>query len=510
MPSFATDVAPAHLAACLATLWPDSAGRLPGLPTERSRLTMDTRRLEAGDIFVAVPGVASDGRDFIAAALTAGASLVLAHADAGETSSGWPDAPVMPLEGLRERLGELGRLLFNVPEDLQVIGVTGTNGKSSVTHYIAELSQAMDIDAAVVGTLGLGRPGALGDAGLTTPGPLALQAALGRLAGDGVTRVAMEVSSHALDQGRLDGCRISAAVFTNLSRDHLDYHGSMASYAAAKARLFRRPELTLAVVNANDALARLMLAGLAPGVRVLASGEDEAVTLRVLDWFPHAEGQRALIATPDGERELSLGLMGRFNLDNVLLAIATLHGLGHPLEALFEAAAHLGPVPGRMQVVSLPGAPTVVVDYAHTPDALDNALAALRDHLPGSGRLWCLFGCGGDRDAGKRPLMAAVAERHADRLVVTDDNPRSENPGAIRTQVFEGLSPEARERTWNIEGRGAAISRLLGEAGGDDVVLIAGKGHEDYQEIDGVREPFSDVEQAERALSTRVAGEARP
>ncbi|GHE22535.1 UDP-N-acetylmuramoyl-L-alanyl-D-glutamate--2,6-diaminopimelate ligase [Halomonas urumqiensis] len=510
MPPIATDVAPDHLVACLAALWPESVDRLPTLASERITLQLDSRRVNAGDVFIAVPGVASDGRDFIPSALKAGACLVLAHGDGAASVDSDPDARVVVLDGLCERLGEFGRLLFEVPEDLQVVGVTGTNGKSSVTHYIAELSQALDVDAAVVGTLGLGRPGSLAEAGLTTPGPLALQAALGRLAGNGVTRVAMEVSSHALDQGRLEGCRITAAVFTNLSRDHLDYHGSMASYAAAKAKLFRRPELTLAVVNANDSLARLMLAGLAPGVRVLASGEDEAVTLRVLDWFPHAEGQRALIATPDGERELSLGLMGRFNLDNVLLAIATLHGLGHPLEALFEAATHLQPVPGRMQVVTLPGAPTVVVDYAHTPDALDNALTALRDHLPGSGRLWCLFGCGGDRDAGKRALMAAAAERHADRLVITDDNPRSETPSAIRTQVCEGLSADARVRAWNIEGRGAAIARLLGDAGVDDVVLIAGKGHEDYQETNGVREPFSDVEQAERALSTRVAGEARP
>ncbi|MFW6346656.1 MAG: Mur ligase family protein, partial [Halomonas sp.] len=362
----------------LVRLWPEAAPSLPD--AGMTRLQTDSRRLAPGDVFVAVPGVAGDGRDFIEAALGAGASAVLCHAGDGRDVRA--DARILALPGLRERLGELGRALYGVSEALELVGVTGTNGKSSVTHYLAELSQALGVEAAVIGTLGHGRPGALTESGLTTPGPLALQASLATLAEDGVTRVAMEVSSHALEQGRLDGCRVKAAVFTNLSRDHLDYHGSMAAYAAAKARLFRRPELRLAVVNGDDPLARLMLAGLPGGregrVRVLATGGDEAVTLRVLERFPLVDGQRALIATPEGERELSLPLVGRFNLDNVLLAIATLYGLGHGLEALFEAARRLSPVPGRMEVLAYPGAPTVVVDYAHTPDALDNALAALR------------------------------------------------------------------------------------------------------------------------------------
>lgn len=503
-------VSATRLAERLEGLWPDSAGRLPVLP-ERLRLVMDSRGVAPGDVFVAVPGVVADGREHIPAALAAGAALVLCHA--GDDATRPEDPRVLPLAGLRERLGELGRTLFAVPDTLELVGVTGTNGKSSVTHYLAELSRALGVDAGVIGTLGHGRPGALVDDGLTTPGPLALQAALGELAGDGIRRVAMEISSHALDQGRLDGCRIAAAVFTNLSRDHLDYHGSMVAYAAAKARLFRRPELALAVVNADDPLARLMLAGLGDRtrsgdrerVRVLASGQGEAVTLRILDWWPHASGQRALIATPEGERELSLGLMGRFNLDNVLLAMATLHGLGHPLAPLFEAAAGLTPVPGRMQVLTCPGAPSVVIDYAHTPNALENALVALGDHLPGRGRLWCLFGCGGDRDAGKRPLMAAAAERHAHRLVITDDNPRSEAAAAIREQVLAGLGETARVQAWNLGDRAAAIARALSEADAEDVVLIAGKGHETYQEIGGVRHPFSDLIEAERGLRAREA-----
>jgi UDP-N-acetylmuramoyl-L-alanyl-D-glutamate--2,6-diaminopimelate ligase len=493
-----------RLEAGLVGLWPACRRALEGLSLpDAVRLVLDSRRVGEGDVFVAVPGVAADGRGYIDQALAAGASLVLAHDD----GTPGPDGDrVLWLPGLREAQGELGRVLFEVPGALELIGVTGTNGKSSVTHYLAELSQALGVEAGLVGTLGHGRPGALTAGHLTTPGPLALQAALGELAGDGVTRVAMEVSSHALEQGRLDGCSLQAAVFTNLSRDHLDYHGSMAAYAAAKARLFRRHELELAVVNGDDPLARLMLAGVHRGVRVLAVGEDEAVTLRVVEWLAHAGGQRALIATPDGERELELPLMGRFTLDNVLLAIATLHGLGHPLAALFKAAADLAPVPGRMERLSRPGAPTVVIDYAHTPDALDNALAALRAHLPGDGRLWCLFGCGGDRDSGKRPLMAQAAARHADVLVVTDDNPRGEAPEAIRAQVLEGLDEASSREVIEMAGRGDAIARVLAEAAPDDVVLIAGKGHEDYQEVAGVRHAFSDLAEAERGL-VRRAGE---
>ncbi|CAM3552836.1 UDP-N-acetylmuramoyl-L-alanyl-D-glutamate--2,6-diaminopimelate ligase [Halomonas lysinitropha] len=490
-----------RLEAGLGELWPDSRRALAQatLP-ERLRLLLDSRQLATGDVFVAVPGVAADGRDFIPAALAAGASLVLAHDDG---SPGIDDPRVLWLTGLREAQGELGQILFAVPRDLELIGVTGTNGKSSVTHYLAELSLALGVDAGMIGTLGHGRPGRLTAGQLTTPGPLALQAALGELAADGVRRVAMEVSSHALEQGRLDGCRVYAAVFTNLSRDHLDYHGSMAAYAAAKARLFRRYEIELAVVNGDDPLARLMLAGVHRGVRVLAVGEDEAVTLRVIDWVPHAEGQRALVATPEGERVLRLALMGRFNLDNVLLAMATLHGLGHSLETLFTLAADLAPVPGRMQCLTRPECPTVVVDYAHTPDALDNALSALRAHLPGHGRLWCLFGCGGDRDAGKRPLMAAAAAMRADVLVVTDDNPRSEDPAAIRVEILAGLGDPEHTGVLELSGRREAIARVLAEAAPDDVVLIAGKGHENYQEIAGVRHAFSDLAEAERGLAAR-------
>lgn len=511
----------AELLALLARRWPEHGRALFALDLpERVGLRLDSREVEAGDILLAVPGTSADGRDFIAAALDAGAALVLAEAPFEEGVG----PGVIALEGLRAELGSLGRALYRVPETLELIGVTGTNGKSSVTHYIAALSEALGEPAGLIGTLGSGRPGSLNSTGLTTPGPLALQAALGGLAADGVGRVAMEVSSHALAQDRLAAAHIGAAVFTNLSRDHLDYHGSMAAYAAAKAQLFRRQELDLAVVNADDPLARLMLAGLPAGVRVLAVSSDEredaseAVTLRVVGSTPTPTGLEALIATPEGDLLLDLALLGRFNLNNVLLAMAVLYGRGASLAALFEAAAGLTPVPGRMQALVLGGAeregegleveeskaPTVVVDYAHTPDALENALSALREHLPGRGRLWCVFGCGGDRDAGKRPLMAAAAERHAERLVVTDDNPRGEAPGRIREQILAGLSESAKASAWNVEGRREAIRRVVAEAADEDVILIAGKGHEDYQEIAGVRQAFSDLAEARSALEQRA------
>ncbi|WP_434985996.1 UDP-N-acetylmuramoyl-L-alanyl-D-glutamate--2,6-diaminopimelate ligase [Vreelandella zhaodongensis] len=482
-------------------VWPSARlpDALPAIP-DQLRLTTDTRKLEAGDVFVAVPGSQRDGKAFIDQALDAGASLVLAHTKQSELVL---DGKVLYLPHLSMRLGELGRALFSVPDDLHVIAVTGTNGKSSVTHYIAALSELLNTPAGVVGTLGVGRLGQLVDTGLTTPGPLALQEVLGGLADQGVRRIALEASSHALEQRRLDAVKVAVGVFTNLTRDHLDYHGSMAAYAAAKAKLFRRSELTLAVVNGDDPLTRLMLAGCDSRVRVLAVGSDEAVTLRVLDWHPHEQGQQALIATPEGEKVLNLKLMGRFNLDNVLLAMSVLYGLGESLDGLFEVAPKLAPVPGRMELYRETDAPSVVIDYAHTPDALANALKALRAHLGEAGKLWCLFGCGGDRDVGKRAEMAAVAEKWADHVVVTDDNPRTEPAERIRQHITDGFS--VADAFTEIGDRSQAIRYAIQNADQQDVILVAGKGHEAYQEIHNVRHAYQDGEQVLNALMLRAA-----
>lgn len=495
---------PSSLLQALKQVWPNALlpDELLGLPAEL-RLITDTRKLRVGDVFIAVPGSQQDGRAFIERALELGASFILAHT---KQSKATLEGQVLYLPHLSLRLGELGRALFDVPNDLQVIAVTGTNGKSSVTHYIAALSELLGTPAGVVGTLGTGRPGQLLDSGLTTPGPLALQQTLGDLARQGVKRVALEASSHALDQHRLEAVDVNVGVFTNLSRDHLDYHGSMAAYAAAKAKLFRRAELTHAVVNADDPLARLMLAGCDSKVRVLATGCDDAVTLRVLDWHPHKEGQQALIATPEGEKALDLSLMGRFNLDNVLLAITVLYGVGETLDRLFDAASALKPVPGRMALYRAASGPSVVVDYAHTPDALDNALGALKAHLGSSeGKLWCLFGCGGERDTGKRAEMAAVAERLADHVVITDDNPRFESAEQIRKEIIAGLSPDT--SFMELGDRRQAIAYVVQQAGQNDVVLVAGKGHEAYQEIAGVRHAYQDDEQVVKALALKDSGQ---
>ncbi|MGM0614414.1 MAG: UDP-N-acetylmuramoyl-L-alanyl-D-glutamate--2,6-diaminopimelate ligase [Pseudomonadota bacterium] len=474
---------------------------LSDLP-DHVRLVTDSRKVESGDVFVAVPGSQQDGRDFTKAALKAGAALVLSHTRTGEATF---EGAVLTLPHLALRLGELGRTLFDVPEGLDVIAVTGTNGKSSVTHYIAELSERLGTPAGVIGTLGSGRSGTLAENGLTTPGPLELQATLGCLAAQGIKRVALEASSHALDQNRLDAVDVKVGVFTNLSRDHLDYHGSMAAYAAAKAKLFRRAELSLAVVNGDDPLARLMLSGCTEKVRVLASGQDEAVTLRVLEWHPHADGQQAVIATPDEEKVLDLSLMGRFNLDNVLLAMATLYGLDEKIDDLVAAARALKPVPGRMELYHQAGSPGVVIDYAHTPDALHNALKALKAHSGNKARLWCVFGCGGDRDAGKRAEMAKEAEKYADVVVVTDDNPREEAPEVIRAMIMAGFSDAsiADAKVVEIAGRRQAIAYAVAQAATDDVILVAGKGHEAYQEINGIRHPYLDSDEVNQALTRR-------
>ncbi|WP_456267548.1 UDP-N-acetylmuramoyl-L-alanyl-D-glutamate--2,6-diaminopimelate ligase [Kushneria sp. AK178] len=482
------DLPTGTLAGAIARLWPE-AGPLQ-LPDD-ARLVLDSRHVQPGDVFVALPGTRVDGRQYIDRARQQGAVLSLVAAP-------WPEEgdDLLVLEALPARLGQLAALATGVPEALEQIAVTGTNGKSSVTHYIAALSEALAAPAGMIGTLGSGRPGALDHAGLTTPDAISLQQRLRELAVAGAGRVALEASSHALDQQRLSGCRIRAAVFTNLSRDHLDYHPGMAAYAAAKARLFQRPELELAVVNGDDALARLMLAGTHDGVRVLKVGSDASHDFQVRRWQAERLGLEAVIVTPEGERTLRLPLMGRFNLDNVLLAIATLYGLGSSLDALLEAAGQLAPVPGRMQLLARPGAPVVVVDYAHTPDALRNALLALREHVPG--RLWCVLGCGGDRDSGKRPLMGGVAALLADEIVVTDDNPRGESPDGIRRMIISEMPDGTSVR--EVPGRARAIAEVVAEAGAEDVILLAGKGHEDYQEIQGVRHPFSDMDVASLAL----------
>jgi UDP-N-acetylmuramoyl-L-alanyl-D-glutamate--2,6-diaminopimelate ligase len=392
-------------------------------------------------------------------------------------------------------------------------GVTGTNGKTSVTQWIARCLTELGRRCAVVGTLGNGFPGALAASPNTTPDALSLHRDLARYCSQGARAAAMEVSSIGLDQGRVEGVKFDVAVFTNLTRDHLDYHGSMEAYAAAKARLFAARELEYAVLNLDDAFGRELARRLRGGtvqrigytLQPAVVGVDLDLLLAARRVAATPAGLHFTAATPWGEAHVDAPLVGRFNVANLLAVLATLLASGVSLADAEARLSRLAPPPGRMQMQGGSGEPLVIVDYAHTPDALEQALAALRETAAvRGGRLVCVFGCGGDRDPGKRPQMGAIAARLADRVIVTSDNPRGENPDAIIDAVLAGAGCDAGAQ----RDRGAAIAQAVAAAAAQDVVLIAGKGHETYQEIQGRRLPFSDVDHAAAALARRR--EARP
>ena len=467
-------------------------------------MTLDSRAVRPGDVFVALGGAQRHGLDFAAAALDAGAAAVLfeAPAPAGHPAANDPRALGVP--GLRGRLGLVAARLHGRPsEAMPVIGVTGTNGKTSTVQLLAQAIEALGGRAGSIGTLGAGLHGQLVAGERTTPDVLSVHALMAGLRDAGASHVAMEVSSHALDQGRVLGLRFDVAVFTNLTRDHLDYHGDMAAYGAAKAKLFRWPGLRAAVVNLDDAFGRELHAQLPEDVRrigVSSRGED-AASLHAEDIALGGHGLAFTLVRGGEHAAVRSPLLGRFNVDNLLAVAGALLALGHPLAAVAAVLGGLQPVDGRMsRVGGGAGQPLVVVDYAHTPDALEQALGTLRAHA--AGRLDCVFGCGGDRDRGKRPLMGAIAERLADRVIVTDDNPRTEPGDAIVAQILAGLQRPQAARV--IRDRAQAIGTALAEAAPGDVVLVAGKGHEAYQEVDGVRTPFDDLAVARRCLEARA------
>ena len=467
-------------------------------------LTLDSRNVRPGDLFLAVPGSKIDGRVHIADALKLGAAAV-AYEVEGATVLPLTDAPLIPVKGLIAQLSSIAGRFYGEPSRLvNLIGVTGTNGKTSITQLVAQALDALGEHCGLIGTLGTGFYGALQSGRLTTPDPIAVQSTLYDLKKGGAHAVAMEVSSHALDQGRVAALDFDIAVLSNLSRDHLDYHGSMQAYAAAKARLFAWPGLKCRVLNLDDDFGRQLAEQEQDSRLITYSLADSAATLFCRDTRFDDHGVRATLVTAHGEYSLSSRLLGRFNLSNVLAAVGVLMGMAYPLDDILKVMRNVeGPV-GRMQRLGGGTKPLVVVDYAHTPDALEQVLQALRPHA--KGQLLCLFGCGGDRDSGKRPLMAEVAERLADRVLVTDDNPRSEDPLRIFDDIRAGFSSAANATF--VAGRGAAIAQLIGAASVDDVIVLAGKGHEDYQEINGERQPFSDLQQAEQALAAWEAVDA--
>ena len=460
-------------------------------------LTLDSRHVRAGDLFLAVPGGKLDGRAHIADALQRGAAAV-AYEVEGATVLPITDVPLIPVKGLAAQLSDIAGRFYGEPSrHLNLVGVTGTNGKTSVTQLVAQALDLLGQHCGIVGTLGTGFYGALQSGLHTTPNPIAVQATLADLKKAGAKAVAMEVSSHGLDQGRVSALAFDVAVLTNLSRDHLDYHGTMQAYGQAKAKLFAWNDLRCRVINLDDAFGRQLAAQPQDSRLIGYSLEDSSAYLYCREAHFDDEGVRATLVTPQGEHHLRSTLLGRFNLSNVLAAIGALLGLDYPLDEILRVLPKLeGPV-GRMKRLGGGARPLVVVDYAHTPDALEKVLMALRPHA--KGQLLCLFGCGGDRDRGKRPLMAATVERLADGVLVTDDNPRSEDPAQIFADIRAGFT--AVDNVTFVAGRGVAIAQLIAGASADDVIVLAGKGHEDYQEINGERQPFSDLVEAERALA---------
>lgn len=460
-------------------------------------LTLDSRTVRPGDVFIALAGHRLDGRDFIDMAVKKGASAVIAQAPC--EVSRWP-LPVVLLEDLQARVSDIaGRFYGHPSRSLRVIGVTGTNGKSSVTHYIAQVLELMNKPCGVIGTLGAGRVNQLRGADNTTPDAISAQATLSQWRDGGAQWATMEVSSHGLVQHRVAAITFSSAVFTNLSQDHLDYHGTMDAYGAAKSELFRMPGLKNAVLNKDDDFYARLRAVIPASVNVVSFGLGDDADVKASDIHYSNLGIQASVHTPWGDFALDSGLCGVVNLKNILALVAVLGAEGFALKAIAEALPKLNPVPGRLERLQEVAGIQVVVDYAHTPDALEQVLWSLRPHC--AGKLWCVFGCGGDRDRSKRPLMAAVAEQLSDKIVLTSDNPRSESPDSILAEIRAGLSnPPALQDS----DRKRAIDHAIKQAQAGDLVLIAGKGHEDYQETGGKRLPFSDVQCARLALARRA------
>jgi UDP-N-acetylmuramoyl-L-alanyl-D-glutamate--2,6-diaminopimelate ligase len=472
-------------------------------------LRSDSRQVGAGDGFVAWPGAAADGRQYVPAALAQGAGACLVE-QAGAEPYGFADARIAAYGDqpgdLKSATGPIAALWFGEPSaQLQVLAVTGTNGKTSTAWWLAQALSHAARPAGLVGTLGIGVPGRIVYNGLTTPDPVLLQQQFRRFVDEGFVACAIEASSVGIAERRLDGTRIRVAIFTNFTQDHLDYHGTMQAYWEAKAELFAWPGLQAAVVNIDDAKGADLARALTDGPLALWTVSCvEPARLRAVDIGYGPRGLRFTVAEGDERHVLETGLIGQYNVSNLLGVLAAMRSLGVTLADAVAACAALTPVPGRMDCLGGPGEPLVAVDYAHTPDALDKALQALRPlAAQRGGRLWCIFGCGGDRDPIKRPLMAAMAEKGADCVVVTSDNPRSEKPEAIICQILLGLSHRDAVRVQS--DRAQAIRETVLEAAPQDVVLIAGKGHEEFQEIGGAKLVFSDKAHARQALAVRGA-----
>lgn len=461
-------------------------------------LVIDSRKVKEGGLFIAYPGTALDGRDYIEQAQASGAVAVL-YEESGFQLSKDITIPAFAVTDLQMQVGYLANHFYQTPsKDLQVFGVTGTNGKTTCAYLLSQAFNALDLKSALIGTIGSGQLDALDQSQHTTPDSISVHRMLAEFRDQGVTQVCMEVSSHALDQGRVNGVEFFCTLFTNLSHEHLDYHGDMTAYANAKKRLFSQHHSELMITNADDELG-LQLLDIASAEFMVSYGSHaesqgnvraDEVTLKQdgIDLYIEANGVDFALQTP---------LVGQVNVPNIMLLVATLLALSTDVEDIQRIVANLQSAPGRMELHTQDNKPRVVIDYAHTPDALEKALLSVREHCRGA--LWCVFGCGGDRDHAKRPLMGAAAAENADYLMITNDNPRSESAQTIVNEILSGVDGSAEVEF----DRALAIRNAIAKANAHDWVLVAGKGHETSQEINGVKHPFSDREHVICALQER-------
>ena len=468
------------------------------LDIEIERISMDSREMQTAGLFIASAKQSAMRQQHVDQAVNSGAkAIVIDDSHSVETT-----VPVLKITDLDQNISLLGDRFYDQPsKSMTVIAVTGTNGKTSVSQFIAQSLESLAIPCGVIGTLGQGRINQLHDTGMTTPSPLQLQRVLAEMQQQGIKHVVLEASSHALEQGRLNAVDIDIAVFTNLSRDHLDYHGDMAAYAAAKQRLFTFASVNTAIFNIDDNYGQQFYAQPQSHISHVSYSQSQTADWQASELHCDNDGLHFALTSQTKTAQIDSTLLGRFNVDNLLATAAVLNALGYQFAVIAKCLTAVKPVTGRMQLLREQNSPSVVVDYAHTPDAIAQALTAMRQHLNQSAALWCVFGCGGDRDTGKRPLMGEQAEQHADRLVLTDDNPRSESSKSIIEDILSGLQQP--ESALVKTDRREAIFYAVAEAANDDMILVAGKGHETYQEKQGQKQPFNDIAVVMEAQAAR-------
>lgn len=474
---------------------------MPWLKQETAECTIsglqnDSRLVQSGDLFIAYPGAAADGRLFIDKAIHSGAVAVAYDPDNFHSLGDLPTSiPCLPIPKLAENLAEIAKRFYDNPSAfLQVTGITGTNGKTTIAYQLAQAHHLLGQNASYIGTIGQGNVNSLKSLDNTTPDALCLQRLMFQYWQQGIKQVCMEVSSHALSQRRVDAIEFNQALFTNLTQDHLDYHHSMEEYGAAKTLLFSRRELQWAIINKDDSYQDQISKAIRPHIKKLTYGMHQECDVKVTKWDMDINGTDIEVRSPWGLHQLKIKALGQFNIYNSLAVFSSLLASGYSPEQVTQVISQLKAAPGRMEVVA--NSPYVLVDYAHTPDALENVLSTLSQLK--KGRLWVIFGCGGDRDKTKRPIMGKAASQYADNIIITSDNPRSEDPSIIVDEIARGIPSTS--QVIKLINREEAIAHALNRAEKDDIIVIAGKGHEAYQQIGSVKHEFSDQEVVQRLI----------